>query len=881
MKKLSTHIKGLDTLFHGGLQVTSVTDPDRSTQTSLDKSIELYGPAYPESWSVEENEYDRNNNSSVKKENNPGEKNSNNQFRDSLVIVIRGCRGCHKHLFAMQLMHGLGVSVYDYLKKEKETSAIMDSSSKTSFQKYDFKGLSYYSINKQEHLLEDMYLDLLIERWISHTNIEYKEILLEKETNKVKEDKIFNLNERNLNICRALFEWDNLNRRYSAHKYSINKNFTYYIANNIIGYNARTNSLHWRSGSGPDDNSNLLVRRKAIDFATFFDKIKFVGDTTKKMDDITESSIETNKGQNNREYYEFESEFLKVSFKLKGVHTAVRNAITARSNFFNILHEIEDMAETEEENVEENEYPREVLVIEGFSHLSERDLQTLPYTHLLNCLRRVARISILVFENSQTTMPDGDIEIEIKSNFDKEEEYTYNELRISKSVNQVAASGWHLYKRQESHIRIYPSLHLRLFKRSYINNQMHEIGRPVFEDSYDRYWDVPAQVEIERETHMTPYEIMSRSSLSSPIADKLLFQKAENYKNFSLSSVASTNGGLYGSMLEKYLVSRIQASNEPFEEWAYYAFNRIISSKWYEDRNYFPKKSEENGSSDQSEFLIRLHSHPPVTTIVGNPNSYKRSLALCQAFNHKKLNEDGHVLVVLLDKDSDEMRKKILCPGLYCKVSKDHKALGECIECYKKITFLNVNPGCITPEELLSMIQDHIRVYVGKYDKFDKKRPLHIIFDDYHRIDFNFPFLSSSTLFTSALISLCQSYEVGLTILCDKNSRRVREVCTLSDYVLCVERHEKDVNRISIYMERMGDLPNPTSFLKYDISKLPLAMECGDKGLMVSKDFYKESITVSQIGSMKEYWRKTVNTVDTERPRHDNRKSYIKSKNFP
>lgn len=869
MKKLSTHIKGLDTLFHGGLQVTSVTDVNRE---------QLAGENFEKNNSSCSTDKSSSNNQSVEnkctdKKTKQGD--DNDPQRDSLVIIVRGCRGCHKHLFAMQLMHGLGISIYDYLKRRKNSATKDPESTTSNTTIYDFKGLRYYSINKLSHLLEDMYLDLLIERWISHTNIEYKEILLDLNNTEPKKDKFRKLNERNLNICKKLFEWESLNEKYPDDKSSIEVNLTYYLSNNIIGYNARTNSLHWRSGNGPDADNNLLVKRKEIDLETL---LKELNKNAENSSTDNEERLQRNgKDGGRREYYEFKSEFLDASFKSELTHSSVRNASSARNNFYHILHEIEDIVESEDDaKDEDSKYQREVVVIEGFSHISEKDLQSIPYTHLLNCLRRISRISILVFEDSQTTIPDGDIELEIKSNFDNEEEYTYNEIRVAKSVNQVAASGWHLYKRQESHIRIYPSLHLRLFKRSYINNQMHEIGRSVFEDSYDRFWEIPVPVAIENETNKRASEIMSQSSLQSPEADNLLFQKASNFGNFSLNNIekentADTNNDAYKQLIRNCLLSRIPYSQTSLREWSYKVLSKVLSGKWWDENTYYP---HDNKCFEIDERLIRTHNHPPVTTIVGNPNSFKRSLALCQAFAQKKQKPDGHVLIVLLDKDSDEMRKKIMCPGLFCELRKKLKAdMGKCIDCYKKVTFLNVNPGCITPEELLSMIQDHIRVYVGKYDKFDKKRPLHIIFDDYHRIDFNFPFLSSSTLFTSALISLCQSYEVGLTILCDKNSRRVREVCTLSDYVLCVERHEKDVNRISIYMERMGDLPNPTSFLKYDISKLPLAMECGDKGLMLSKDFYKESITVSQIGSMKEYWRKTVNTVDTERPRHDDRKS--------
>lgn len=825
MKKLSTHIKGLDALFHGGVQVTSVTDPT-------------------ENQSVD------------------------HRLRDSLVIVIRGCRGCHKHLFAMQLMHGLGISIYDYFKKDNIS---LKQPAPTVENDYEFKGLQYYSINKQSHLLEDMYLDLLIERWISHTNIEYKEIQLGEGTAEQKSDKTKILNKRNLEIAKALFDWDSI-KKLQYHD-TLENHLTYYLSNNIIGYNARTNSLHWRDGNGTDDEDNKLVKRQTIDFDRIPDLVKRV------LDEIEKFNRENNYDFNKEKYYEFDSEFLNVSFKSKDDNALVRNANSARNNFFSILHELEDLIEKDNEdtNANEKEYQHEVVVIEGFSHISEQDLQSLPYTHLLNCLRKVSRISILVFEDTQTTMPDGDIEIEIKSNFDKDEDYTYNELRVSKSVNQVAACGWHLYKRQESHIRIYPSLHLRLFKRSYINNQMHEIGRSIFEDSYDQYLDFPESTLKNIKTHTdndnTQCEAqMEKQNCSECLKNRKLFNRAEKYKVFSLENNLD-------HFINDYIKDEIDGKRHQFKENEnenknknknYEAFCNILSGRWITEEKYYPKKSHDNNPV----IPIRLHNHPPVTTIVGNPNSFKRSLALCQAFAHKKRNPDGNVLIVLLDKDSDEMRKKILCPGLVSKINSVNKeTISECTNCYNKTTFLNVNPGCITPEELLSMIKDHIRVYVGNYDKFDKKRPLHIIFDDYHRIDFNFPFLSSSNLFTSALISLCQFYEVGLTILCDKNSKRVREVCTLSDYVLCVERDETDKSGFSIYLERMGDLKESTSFLRYDISGLPFDVSCDEtNGLHITENLFKEKVKVANIGTMKEYWRETINFIETERPRVEKQK---------
>jgi hypothetical protein len=99
MKKLKTNIKGLDTLFHGGIQIDSLT----------------------------------------------GNKTNEN---DSIVIVIRGERGTNKHLLALQLMHGLTMSINERLKTKYDIDIIKSPS-------------CFYSISKPVQRLNDMYLDLL------------------------------------------------------------------------------------------------------------------------------------------------------------------------------------------------------------------------------------------------------------------------------------------------------------------------------------------------------------------------------------------------------------------------------------------------------------------------------------------------------------------------------------------------------------------------------------------------------------------------------------------------------------------------------------------------------------------------------------------------
>jgi ATP-dependent protease HslVU (ClpYQ) peptidase subunit len=859
MKKLSTHIKGLDALFHGGIQVTSVTNTSANSKTRnvsklcADKDYEIQTRKLYQS---------------KKSAATPDMRD-----RDGLIIIIRGSRGVNKHLFAMQLMHGLGMSIYDICHDGIESSKYEDSDN--IVEKFDKPGndaLRYYSINKPTHLLEDMYLDLLIERWISHTNIEYKELVLKSyESDQDRITAFDKLNKRTNRILNTLFEPDSNSQIPKLIKAIDFTKTAQLFAENIIGYNARTNSIHFRTISENDNSHNCLFKRRKD-----------------KINEYHHNRIFCAYEYTPQEYYNFKSEFLNVKFnthlckdhkaatnsetikdysatnsKSEDIDTyeSVRNAHSARVNFFSILNSIENILEENDNDLEKrnkekgndrrdkkdlSKYLCEAVVIDGFSHISEKDLQSLPYNHLLNCLRKLSRISILVFENTQNTMPDGDIEIEIRSNYDDGEEYTFNEIRIAKCVNQITSLGWHLYKRQESHIRIYPSLHLNLFKRSYINNQMHELGLPIIKDSY------ATQIRSEHSKGKSTDELID-SFIANSNADSFelldyLLKKAKKLKDEEELSEAD----------------RKEKDKEILEQ--------ILSSKWQDEKYGFQdeKQSDSKKGTDES---LQQHNHCPITTIVGNLNSHKRNIALYSAFS-KAHEENTHVLIVLLDKDPIEMRKKILCPGIFSSASKlpsdgnvyTNETLKErankCTHCYEKISFLNVNSGCIPPEEFLSMLKDHISVYTGEYkDRIkvnnDKKRNLHIIFDDYHRIDFSYPFLSSSNLFTTALISLCEKMGVGLTILCDKDSKRVREVCTLSDYVLCVQREVKDTPRkVTLYTERNGDDLHIGTIIKYTIKDALDLMACEKNPVFTLNGLER----IERIGSMKEYWRQKYNT---------------------
>lgn len=99
MKKISTNIEGLDKLFHGGIYINN---------SQLEKSSQ----------------------------------------NDGMIIIIRGPKDCHKTMLALQLAHGLSMSL----------NYILGSSSRET---------RYYSLDKLKTKLEDMYLDILITRQLN------------------------------------------------------------------------------------------------------------------------------------------------------------------------------------------------------------------------------------------------------------------------------------------------------------------------------------------------------------------------------------------------------------------------------------------------------------------------------------------------------------------------------------------------------------------------------------------------------------------------------------------------------------------------------------------------------------------------------------------
>ena len=637
----------------------------------------------------------------------------------------------------------------------------------------------FFSLNKKKPELYDMYCDFLIKHIIWHLVRDYRYELYKKSGTA----DVCNFY---ADIITSIFDLDSSK---VCNMFGI-KGFTRFrkeceddpnllvqcIGNGIIHYNSRTSALHIKNKSdGNDDEKNLL----------FFRKEEF-------LDDKIISRIENLYNSEEDKYYHNRiKDLVRVNFNEheNSECTSSHYVNSLGTSFQSILESIEGIGGDNEDNA---------IVIDGFSQLSDDDLSRLPYSHLLTTLRSNAKISILVFDERNKFRCDGDIVIELRCRTEEDEEYSYHEMRIAKSVFQNAALGWHKYKRRNDEIIVYPSQHLLLSKRYFISDIDDNIGADIITVTYDEA--------------LANGRIILNESFCRACLDGVLNRKKKNndLKSRKLDDIRKYDNNKTG-------------------------LKGIINNLFIKGRN-----NNENRAV--------------TTTIIGNPNSFKRTFALARTFSYARA--DVHTLYVLMGKNKDLMLKRIRCP--WFNSGGNNKCKGNCANCYEKIHFLPLRGGCRTAEEFFSILLEQIRFYklykeVEEYK--ENKRILHIVLDDIQRIDYSFPFLRKNSLFLNTLTTLCRECFVDLTILCDKRAERVKELCSLSDNIICIRREENDLKECKLFVERSVYSKKDSQIIKAKVADINKLFSINNDKLSFDGKYYR----TYEIGSMKEYWRKTVN----------------------
>lgn len=842
-KKVPTGVPGLDALFYDGLQLQNFCE------TSLASDIH-----------------------------------SRNEEK-GLIIMLRGERGINKMRLALQMLHGISKSIYSIQGFSKYASVPY-----------------FFSLNKTREDMSDLFLDYLITHQIdtiirenaSGEDASWKQDILGK----------------------SLFDVDGCSEQCAQNgNSSINLPNDYracldkYLCERTIYYNNRTNALHFIRDYEGDNNDNLLFHRRSDNLEDYWKEgkkmLRFLPENMQAdfFDVRFNYSLSEDKSydcDNSMYPYSAGQKFQKILDCLENIE--MQNAEKREQRLKN-----PQQGDKNGDAVGSEDYSP-CIVIDGFAQLHTDELKRLYFPHIEKVLRRLSMVSILVFdERANNISCNADIVIDMRKKEYLEEDYVFTELQISKSVFQPAALGWHKYKVRNCGVEVYPSIHRLLQRRNYMSQILTHTHSDILNESYGRFM----KTELMRYRNVADPDLsyeryhIEKYDREMDLLKEMYRKRKEAHLRLTRNEIPT---GYAREILETVLLGGTAKLSLP-EECCHLDDKRMhavgLSSRWREYKS--------------------------VTALIGNPNSFKRFLAIASTF--KAARQKDHTLILLFDKEEDEMRRQLICPGFHtddttvfpcmelptleeqqeerleadcqntidynrrCSICSYRCKLKDCCHsCYKYIHFLNVRMGCISADELFSVLKQQIDVTY--MDGVKKKKVHRIVIDDLQKIDYSFPFLKDERLFLTALVTLCRENNVELQILCDKKAGLTKELCSLADNVICIQRDEEDYNQITLFVERFAEHISPSEIMQYKISNVSELFIC-KKDILLNADFSKldndkskcpdksekteadDTITrakvkYGRIGSMKKYWRKrydvgSINSpeIDDEMPSHD------------
>lgn len=824
VQKLSTGIPGLDSLFYNGIQLTQFGDLNHSGAPGNDKT-----------------------------EKNKG-----------LVIAIRGVKGTHKLTLATQIMQGLTKEIYKLYghdmfvlnnkpvdKDDKENNGQQDNPIQENIP-------CLFSLNKDKDNLRDMYLDLLLSKEINY-------VIKENISNS---DEVWQENTLASHLFDLSKDYKQLNKtscKYVPDDYR--ENADKYICDRTFYYSSRTNALHFRREEEGDDDENILFNRKSDSLADYCEQKKTWPPVMNKIkEDFFNVAFNEFPKENNSNGFYVETAFIKLQQILS--------------------------------SLAESQTLMPCIVIDGFAQFQDEDLKRVPIEHLINVLRLKSLFSIMIFdERGKEISCNADIIIDMRQGYDEDSHYSFYELQITKSVYQTAALGWHQYKERLYGIEVFPSVHRLMQRRNYLSFMLPNAHQSILNESYEEYLR------------------SVKKDLGNPCYygyEKYQEEKIRRKRWMLQEMYARQITNLYGEQFMSRKSPKkpfIQLLEEAFlEENPECACNWLTAQRW--------------------------KTHEDITALIGNPNSFKRLLTNAGTFNACRKGE--HTLVILFDKEEEDVCRQTICPGFRYEglhwITRDEKSMAtkggtwmpcfpkpdngnmdeeteekdgrkknekedieqnfymmpcddscptknicmlnrECSKCYENIHFFGVRMGCITADELFAVMKDLLETPFP-----DGKRFKRVVIDDLQKVDFSFPLLKNNQLFLSALITLFRQHNVKAQILCDKRASLTQPLCSVADNVVCMCREEKDVDKVTIYIEKNSEHTRPSEIHKYTIDNIQRLFICNpkDKSIILNykldendKDMDRAFIEYERIGSMKEYWRTKFSIFSTDTENRD------------
>lgn len=790
VNKLKTGISGLDNLFYNGIQLQPIMGKKESAPSASQQEGAL------------------------------------KQKSEGIIIVIRGSRGIHKMQLAMQMFQGLTREIYGKIQVNET------------------KPPKFFSLNKSNDNLQDMYLDLLMGKEINKAVRESISGRI-RWSNQILSSHLFDIN-TNFRDRTSAESWQYVPSDFLEH---IDK----YVCNRSIYYNSRTNALHFRREEEGDDNNNILFERASNELVEYAKK----EDWPSEMEDMKKDFFEVvfnehEKSENDEAYY----------------------AETALQKFHKILYVLE--------NVKTKEFPATPsVVIDGFSLFSNDELRTLPLNHLIKTLRKMSLVSMLVFDDRCDNISyDADIVIDMRRSTDAASEYTFHELQISKSVFQPTVLGWHQYKLRPHGIEVFPSLHRVMQRRNYLSYIADNTTQSIMDESYEEYLRSVKKVYEKKDYSYREY------------SDGLEDRKDWLLKEMYARNIDNINSGYNppdtSTILDDVLFGKAPGfilGEQENKRWKCHKdITAIIGNP-----NSFKRVIANAGIFDAA----RRGEHTLIILFDKEESDMCRQI-VCPAFYHEALGEKDEWMpckAVKKNKVHHQQSCRVCKDNYHCKLKK------ECANCYKNIHFLGLRMGCLSADELFFILDDLLSLTKNSKQVFS-----HIVIDDLQKVDYSFPFLKDTTLFLPALITLFRRHNVSAKILSDKMASLTTPLCSMADNVVCIKREEDDINSMTMYIERNSTHLVPSQIYRYKIDSVPDIFQCnkdGEKGLFIkeqsigknpkdkvnpnSEDTKYSSacghISYCAIGSMKEYWRTKYGILQEEDHSIDKHEGKVKNGN--
>lgn len=240
-----------------------------------------------------------------------------------------------------------------------------------------------------------------------------------------------------------------------------------------------------------------------------------------------------------------------------------------------------------------------------------------------------------------------DLVIEMRNHEDEKNGYLTHQLSIQKSVLQTTALGWHLYKKRDYGIEIYPSSHVLLQRRRHMPKGVLRSHLDILSETYQHYLDAHEDI--------------------LPGAKSLVeFEKGKELR-------------------------RMEKINELYEHFHKEECVSDILKKIMIDP-------------------ISVEGEGRVTAIIGEPNTYKRYLTLGGTFSACCRGEHT-LNVLLDKEDTIMFKRMICPAMVFGAPKELFKCRSKlCFECYECIHFKEIRMGCISSDEFFYYLMKQLRI---------------------------------------------------------------------------------------------------------------------------------------------------------------------------